>query len=99
MAAQRIVTEMVAHQPEQSFEAFPHINRFGADVDPRRRTETAHGYAASTIRISRLSSSSANFPLLSIRRPLRNTIANLLAASAAVDSTFTLTSFAAALLF
>src|ERR1700693_733575 len=42
MPAQRVVPELIAHQPVQSLEAFAHIHGFDGDIDFRRQPQPEH---------------------------------------------------------
>src|SRR6476646_4132447 len=70
MPTQRIVPELIAHQSEQSFEAFAHVHRLGPEIDLRCRAKAEHVYTASAIRISRARWASLKVHELSMRRPL-----------------------------
>ena len=42
MAAERILSEMITDQAEQTLEAFPHIDGFGGQIDAGGRTGSEH---------------------------------------------------------
>src|SRR6185369_12501714 len=91
MSTQRIVPELIAHQSEQSFEAFAHVHRLGPEIDLRCRAKAEHVYTASAIRISRARSTSLKAHALSMRRPLDSVNVKMLCACSGATSSFTFT--------
>jgi hypothetical protein len=87
MAAQRIIPQRIAHQPVQTFEAFPHVDGFDAEIDPGCQPESEH-YARSAMRIRRARSSSAKAKEQSIARPFASRRLN---SGVGVRATFTFT--------
>jgi len=75
MPAQRILSQVIAHQAVQAFEPFAHVYSFDRNVYLGRRPQAKH-YALSAIRISRASSVSRKLHELSTRRPFESTTLN-----------------------